>query len=553
MKLNDLKSVELKAIEKPARVPVPPFANKDNLADRIFGAFCRINPELPCMEDSEFIKRVFLCIQSVNSNAKIPTGDLVKWAKTDKTVAEWRKWYAEEKDRKNEYNKAHKEERKAESEVRKEKYGFAIVNGEVDSLATGYALEPEGIFFGRGESPVNGYWKAATEPEDIVVNTNSKNLPVLLEVQPDGSRVEKSFNWKVQWDPEFHGGAKYKVKIGIPNSKGEIIKVMKSPDKAITFASVKKEGQEKKYQAGAKLGKSYDKILKQVKKDLSFGANVETATAVFLLFEKGIRIGSTTVTRNNTKGLLSLEWGKDVKRSGDKIKFDFYGKDSVRDISEIETEFAGVIESHWSKTGKIATSKEKIEEYVKAIAPEVKNFTPKLARTAVAAYTAQKALDDVTKELKVTKDSPEALKKLAFEEATMRVAKRLNHQKGVNKVVEKKRAEAMKASKDKLLERKLKVKEQIEAKKEKIAIAKKKGDKEKVELLKEQIKKAKAKLELAEMNLESKGRNQNFANSTCKNSYIDPEIVVEWAKEVDIPIEKIYSKAQIKNFSFAID
>ena len=549
MKLNNLKSVEVKAIERPAKISVPPFANANRLADRIFGAICRINPELPCMESEQFLKNIFSCVVAAGGSEYAPNTNLVNYMKTDKTVAKWRKWYAEEKDRKNEYNKAHKEERKKASELKKEKYGYAIVDGVRDNYATGFQLEPEGIYFGRGDCPYNGFWKKAVEPEDVIVNTNSKNLPVLI----DGENIV-NFNWNVQWDPTFHAAAKYSTKIGIPNENGELTKVLHTTYKGLAFASSRKEGQERKYTAGTELGKVYDKILEVVKADLKAEkGNVATAIAVFFLFEKGIRIGGKTETDNGTKGLLTLKWGTDVKRSDNKIKFDFYGKDSVRDTSVIETEFAETIEKFWKTSGQLATSKKDIEDYVKAIAPSVEHFTPKLARTAVACSVAQKALDEVTKELKVTKDSPEALKKLAFEEATMRVAKRLNHQRGVNKVVEKKRAEAMKVSKDKLLERKLKVKEQIETKKEKIAIAKKKGDKEKVELLKEQIKKAKAKLELAEMNLESKGRNQNFANSTCKNSYIDPEIVVDWAKEVDIPIEKIYSKAQIKNFSFAID
>ena len=126
MKLEDLKSVEVKAIEVPAKIPVPPFANPDRLADRIFGALCRINPELPCMEDNVFLKRVFVCISSAGGDEYLPTTkdvgshmnpDYVDWLKTNKTVAKWRKWYAEEKERKAAYNNAHVEERKKDSET----------------------------------------------------------------------------------------------------------------------------------------------------------------------------------------------------------------------------------------------------------------------------------------------------------------------------------------------------------------------------------------------------------------------------------------------------
>lgn len=562
MKLEDLKSVEVKAIEVPAKIPVPPFANSDRLADRIFGALCRINPELPCMEDNVFLKRVFTCISSAGGDEYLPTTkdvgshmnpDYVDWLKTNKTVAKWRKWYAEEKERKTAYNNAHTEERKKDSESRKEKYGFAIVNGEPDAFATGYALEPEGIYAGRGDSPAAGYWKVATEPVDVVVNTNSKNLPIILEVQPDGSRVEKTFKWNTKWDPTAHVAATYTVQTGIPTADGTLKKVVKTSYKGFAFSSTRKEGQEKKYAAGAELGKAYNAILKQVDSDLTKEVNVNTAIAVFLLFEKGIRIGSKSATENGTKGLLSLVWGKDVKRSGNKIKFDFLGKDSVRDTSVVETKYAEIIEKHWNDTRKLDTTKEQIEAYVKNIAPDVTTFTPKLARTAVACATALNALEEMTTKFKVTKESPIALKKLAFDEATMLVARRLNHQRGVNKVAEEKRKAKFKESENKLKERKAKLDEQISEKEKRIAALKAKGDKEKVKVLREQIQKAKDKFKQAEMNLDSKERNQNFANSTCKASYIDPSIVYEWSKRIEMPIEKLYTKAQLKAFDFAIN
>ena len=79
MKLQDLTSVEIKGIGIPARIPVPPFADKNKLSDRIFGAFCRINPELPCMQDTKFIKRVFTCIASAGGKDFTKYPDLVNF------------------------------------------------------------------------------------------------------------------------------------------------------------------------------------------------------------------------------------------------------------------------------------------------------------------------------------------------------------------------------------------------------------------------------------------------------------------------------------------
>ena len=139
-----------------------------------------------------------------------------------------------------------------------------------------------------------------------------------------------------------------------------------------------------------------------------------------------------------------------------------------------------------------------------------------------------------------------------IDEATMRVAKRLNHQRGVNKAAEEKRKAKFAESEAKLDERKAKVREQIAKKTAKIEELKKKGDKEKIKALKEQIKTAKAKLETAEMSLEAKSRNANFVSTTAKNSYIDPSIIAQFCEKIELPIEKVYSKAQLKNFDFAL-
>lgn len=549
MKLEKLKSIEIKAIEVPTKIPVPPFANSDKVSDRIFGAVCRINPELPCMENEKFLQNVFTCFESAGGN-KPKTVDLVSYMKTDSTVQKWRKWYAEEKERKAEFNKLHKDERKKDLEDRKQKYGTVIVNGQPDTFAAGgYTLEAEGIFFGRGESPANGFWKAATDPKDVIVNTNSKNLPVLLEIQPDNSRIEKQFNWNITWEPDFHGAAKYVINVGVPNKDGQITKVVKTSYKNFGLASSRQEGQEKKYAAGTVLGKAYDRIKEQLDQDFK-KLNIDelgTTIAVFLLFEKGIRIGQKTTTENGTKGLLSLIWNKDVKRVGNKIKFDFYGKDSVRDTSSIETDYVEKIEQHWSKFKQIKTDKALIEDYVSKIEPALNGiFTPKLARTAVACSVAQKALDEMIEKYKITKESNITLKKLVFTEATMLVAKRLNHQRGVNKIVEEKRKIRFEEQNSKLSERKQKTQETIEKKRSLILKFKEAGNTEKVKKLKEEINKAKEKIQLAEKNLESKERNQNFANSTAINSYIDPSIVIQFCKDYELPVNKVYTKARLK-------
>lgn len=568
MKLEALKSIEIKAIEIPNRVQVPDFADAEKLSDRIFGAFCRINPELSCMEDAKFIKRVFTCIKTAGGKDMTDKTDLVSFVKSDKEIAKWRKWYAEEKERKAAWRKENKESIKAKKDELKAKYGTVILNGVEEPLAS-YAIEPEGIFFGRGESPLNGYWKMENTTDSIILNTNSKNLPVLILANEDEKIINETPKWKnVVWSPNSHFAAQYNIEIGIPNSDGKTLKTRKAVKyKMIQFganSSVKKEGQSKKYAAASELGKAYDKIIENVKEDFIKArksnkvADLSTSIAVFMLFEKGIRIGFSEATVNGTKGLLALEWGKEVYRLGEnKIKFNFYGKDSVKDTSSIETEFADVIEKGWSKYTKLRTDKAAIKEYIGKLAPAVKDvFSPKLCRTAVAASVMNKALEEVTLKYNLTVDSPEALKKLAFNEANMEVAKRLNHQRGVNKVAAAKRAEVNKEKELKIKEREEKFKEAKAKKLERIKAlkaAKKDGWKDKVNKLQEQLEKSNERIVQSKRDLKFKEENGDITASTSKAAYIDPGIVCEWCRKVNLSLDKIYTKGQMEQFSQFFD
>ena len=570
MKLEPMNSLEFEAVEIPALVPVPPFADGTLLHNRIFGDFCRRNPELPCFQDEIWIKHVFECIAAAGGrNLPFETRGLKlpAFVEQDAQIKRWRTWYAEEKAKKDadkkDADKKGKDETKEKNKLRKEKYGYALVDGEKEPLQS-WVIEPEGIYAGRPGCPYAGYWKSAVTADEIVLNVSSKKYPILIE---NGQEINYTnpetgeTKWHNEWRPESHHCADYPSIIGLPDASGKMIKTFSSSRKKIMFSaqsSVKKEGQSKKYEAGADLGKAYPLVMNKLKEDFSSldSEQLGTPIAVFLLFEKGIRIGDKKATKNGTKGLLSLVWGKEVKRFGNKIKFDFLGKDSVHDVSEIETEYAEKIESHWKEFNQLKTDKDSIKAYVGKIVPELKGtFSPKLARTAVAAYVMTNALEESVKKFHVTEDSPIALKKIAFEEANMEVAKRLNHQRGVNKVAEAKRQANFSLKEEALKDREVKVAELIKTRGEKIKklkAEKKTGWKEKVAKLQEQNVKTKQQFEIAKMNLSQKEKTQNFTASTSKGAYIDPSIVKNWATKYKMPIEKIYSSSQLKQFDWAL-
>lgn len=560
-KTKDLTSIEAYGIKIPAVLPLPESLEGKFTRDewKVFGHFCNKNPELDCMKEPTYLKNVAKCIKAT-ANGKLD--DVIKdplKMTSHPLYKQWQAYYQNIKDEKallrkdpewSAKNKAHNEEMK-------ELYGFALVDGVKEPLQS-YMLEPEGIFPGRPGAPDAGLWKEATVIEDVIVNTNSKTLPV--KINPDDTIED--YEWKTIWRPDYHYVAKYPVIVGVPGQKPYSVtkkKVMFSPQ-----SSIKKEGQEIKYKAADNLMKESADLIKQLLDELKTNPTPVTV-ALYCLFFKGIRIGEKKPTKNGTKGLLSIVWNEDVKpirvsaQSGITIcslKFDFLGKDSVRDLSVLPVDDVVVFDNIckvWEKAKTLGSviTKEEIKAWVKGHAKHSISFTPKLSRTFVAAKVMMDALAKAEVKFKLTVDSPEALKKLAFEEANMEVAHQLNHQRGVSKAAEERRKAkaAENASKDKEKEKKAK---QLE-KKRKDLIAKYKKEKktgweEKVAKTQAMIDKANQRKEIKGLKDEFKEANQNFTASTSKGAYIDPTIIADWCNKIKLPLEKVYSKGQMTQF-----
>lgn len=121
-------------------------------------------------------------------------------------------------------------------------------------------------------------------------------------------------------------------------------------------------------------------------------------------------------------------------------------------------------------------------------------------------------------------DDATSSKKLSYDRVNIEVAKALNHKK-------------MGDNDEKV--KKLKVKEkELKERLKKANTARQK------ETAKSMLEKNKAKIEEAIYNL---------STSTSKVNYLDPRISVAWAKTVQMPIEKLYNKQQLKKFVWAMD
>lgn len=172
-----------------------------------------------------------------------------------------------------------KDARKEENARIKEEYGFAIVDGKKQPLNT-YILEPEGIYMGRGASPLRGMWKYALTPEDVEINYigPKENCPKA----PDGHE------WKnvLQNKKSFTAGYFY---INIGNYYTE--------RKGLGFGALsdsKQKADIKKFNKAKKLSKNWDSMEKHILAGIKSKDKKEQQAALisWLILRTGIRVGT---------------------------------------------------------------------------------------------------------------------------------------------------------------------------------------------------------------------------------------------------------------------
>ena len=97
-------------------------------------------------------------------------------------------------------------ERKAVRLERKEKYGYATVNGKKLEIAN-WTAEPSCLFAGRGDHPRRGKWKEGPQEQDIILNlTKDEDGNPTVPVPPG--------NWKeIVWEPDKMYVAKWTDKL----------------------------------------------------------------------------------------------------------------------------------------------------------------------------------------------------------------------------------------------------------------------------------------------------------------------------------------------------
>lgn len=398
-------------------------------------------------------------------------------------------------------------------------YKVAIVDG-IEQPVGNFRLEPPGIFIGRGCNPKLGKIKRRIYPEDITLNL-SKNAPIpklpdFYKTRKWGKIINEPENaWIASWKDEITGKTKY---VWLSN----VSDMMGRSDK-------------EKYEKSRKLSKIIDKIIATNNNNLESNDEKikQIATATYLIINFALRVGNEKgEDEADTVGTTSLRVEHVSVKTGNQIKLDFLGKDSIRFVKILD-----LIPEVYDNIILFIKDKDKTEQLFdkinsadinKYLQTFMEGLSARVFRTYNASITFEKEL------IKIKPNNSKDIIIAEYNKANAAVAALCNHQKGI---VKENNVQIDKI-KNKIKELKNKIKN--------IKDSNKKDKKDKIMKLNE-------KLKLMEIKLELRKELVNISLGTSKMNYIDPRITVAFVKKFDIPIEKVFTKSLAAKFKWAMD
>jgi DNA topoisomerase-1 len=481
-------------------------------------------------------------------------------------------------------------ERKATREENKERYGYAVVDGERMELAN-YVAEPSSIFMGRGEHPMRGSWKEGPQKEDIILN-----------LSPDAPRPEG--NWKeIVWEPELIWIARWQDKLC-----GKMKYVWFSDSSAI-----KQRKEIEKFEKAKAFRRNLSRVQKHIMENLDSDdlKRRKTATVCYLIDKLKIRVGDEKdPDEADTVGASTLRPEHITFNDDGTVSFNFLGKDCVPHIFTKELD-EKVIRNlkEFAANAEVTLFDEVRSQHVSEFLDEVMTgLSAKVFRTLYASN----AVETKLKKTHVKPEEPVYVKKYVATMANLEAAKVCNHKRTVpkrwkeslekkkdrfralkerakvvqTKLVEKsrdikkkqgkqleKQDERLKAAVEKLkdyeqqLEEREREGKSVDALKKRIKSKRKaaiqqrqriKGLKtkyeERVKKLKQRMEsrrqRDKAALEQMSLRIELQGETRDYNLTTSLKSYIDPRIYYEWGKKVEYDWKQYYPKTLQKKFSW---
>jgi DNA topoisomerase-1 len=208
-----------------------------------------------------------------------------------------------------EQRKALATERKVQREALKDKYGFAIVNGQRVELGA-YITEPSGIFMGRGQHPLRGRWKEGAMHADITLNL-SDDAP-----RPAGDWGE------IVWQPDSMWVARWEDKLA------NKLKYVWLSD----TAPVKQQREADKFDKATRLDHELDVVRSHIESSLqdSHPRRRMIATVCYLIDALCMRVGDEKdPDEADTVGASTLRPEHARLHEDGLVEFRFLGKDSV--------------------------------------------------------------------------------------------------------------------------------------------------------------------------------------------------------------------------------
>jgi DNA topoisomerase-1 len=209
-----------------------------------------------------------------------------------------------------------REERKAQAAVRKairtelkEKYGYAVVNGQRVELGN-YMTEPSGIFMGRGEHPLRGRWKEGASRGDVTLN-----------LSPDAPRL--AGDWaEIVWQPDSLWVARWKDRLS------DRLKYVWLSD----TAPVKQQREAAKFDKSIDLHDQLDQVRARIEHGMRDPDPRKRmiAMACYLIDVLCLRVGDEKdADEADTVGATTLRPEHVTLHPDGVVEFDFLGKDSV--------------------------------------------------------------------------------------------------------------------------------------------------------------------------------------------------------------------------------
>ena len=579
-------------------VMVPPRYQGRGLTIKVKGQTITLNDEqeeramawakkigTPYVEDPEFAANFHKDFSEILGTTVLP-GD-VEYTEIHQIVLDERETRA---NMTREEKKALAAQRKEIREANKEKYGWAIIDGERTQLGN-YTVEPSSIFMGRGQHPMRGKWKEGPRHEDVELN-HSPDAPY-----PPG-------DWKkIRWEPETMWIARWKDKLS--NKTKYVWPHDSSP--------IKQRKDIEKFDKALEFKRRIKKVKAHINDNLDSEdpTRKKTATVTFLIDHCKFRVGDEKDDDEaETIGASTLR-PEHISFNGDgTVTFDFLGKDSVRHTLCVEVPEPVIVNLKEFSVDPERPLFEGVDsKRVSDFLDEVMTgLSAKVFRTHYATTAVEKKLNRTH----VDPDAPEYVKKHAATMANLEAAKICNHKRTIPKTwglsLQKKR-DRLKARRVRAREKEKKIKQQtteagekylerldryqqkleehkvnleaykvqLEEKKrqekstkglEKRVASKKKAiktqrkriknlkikHKERIERLRIRLITTKDRdrnaIEKLKLQITAQAETRDYNLGTSMKSYVDPRVYYNWSKKVDYDWRKYYSKTLQSKFSW---